>query len=121
VNANLRINPFFFDKIGVNPFKLKERNYPVDFGYPRRYNHAISLTVPEGYTVENLPKKLQLGLPNKGGRVTLSDKISENTITIYLRINIRRKLYTEDEYFYLKEFFNRIIQVEKSYITLIKK
>tara|TARA_B110000090_G_scaffold75000_1_gene85296 strand:+ start:1808 stop:3787 length:1980 start_codon:yes stop_codon:yes gene_type:complete len=121
LDANLRINPFFFDKIGVNPFKLKERNYLVDFGYPRKLNYAIKLTIPEGYTVENLPKKMHLGLPNKGGRVLLSSKVNGNTIAIYLRINIRKKIYTEQDYFYLKEFFNRIIQAEKSYISLIKK
>ena len=121
LNTNLRINPFFFDKIGVNPFKLKERNYLVDFGYPRKLNYAINLTIPKGYTIENLPKKMQLGLPNKGGRVLLNSKLDGNKITIHLRINIRKKIYTEQDYFYLKEFFNRIIQVEKSYISFIKK
>jgi hypothetical protein len=91
LNANLRINPFFFDKIGVNPFKLKTRNYLVDFGYPRKLNYAINLTIPEGYAVKNLPKTLQLGLPNKGGRVLLTSKVDGNKIAIYLRINIRKK------------------------------
>ena len=121
LNANLRINPFFFDKIGVNPFKLKERNYLVDFGHPRKLNYAIKLTLPDGYTVENIPKEMQLRLPNKGGRVLLNSKVDGNTIAIYLRINIRKKIYTEQYYFYLKEFYNRIIQAEKSYISLIKK
>jgi hypothetical protein len=121
VNSNLKINPFFFDRIGENPFKLKERNCPVDFGYPRKHNYAVSLTIPEGYKIESLPKKLAISLPNKGGRFILSAKENGNTINIYLRISIRRKIFTEEEYFYLKEFYNKIIQTEKSYISLIKK
>ena len=121
VNSSLRINPFFFDRIGENPFKLNERNYPVDFGYPRNYNYAISLKLPENYTVESLPENLIVRLPNKGGRATLMTKEVGHTISIYLRITLRRKTYTKEEYFYLKEFFNRIIKAEKSFISLVKK
>src|SRR5690606_17320512 len=33
LDANkLIINPFIFNQISVNPFKLAERTYPVDFG-----------------------------------------------------------------------------------------
>jgi len=27
--------PLMFDRIKENPFKLEERNFPVDFEYPR--------------------------------------------------------------------------------------
>ncbi|XKX05086.1 hypothetical protein R8G61_12040 [Tenacibaculum maritimum] len=55
-NNKLRIFPFFLEKQNKNPFKLKERNYPVNFGFSRNSSYLLSLEIPKGYKVSKLPK-----------------------------------------------------------------
>lgn len=121
LGTKIRINPFLFDQIKKNPFKLKERNYPVDFAYTRRSNYYISLTIPENYKIVKLPDNKAISLPNKGGSFILSTVKEGNLITISVRLNILRSYYSVQEYYALKEFYKQIIISESGYITLEKK
>ena len=116
-----RINPFLFNRITKNPFKLKERNYPVDFAYPRKNNYALNLQIPDNYKVTKLPENLAISLPNKGGVFILKSTQKGNIINIYVRMNTNKKIYSSEEYHYLKEFFKKIIIAENQYIILEKK
>ncbi|WP_041383282.1 DUF3857 domain-containing protein [Polaribacter sp. MED152] len=117
----IRINPFFYDKLETNPFQLKERNYEVDFGYTRKVNFYIKLTIPENYKVISLPENVAIALPNKDASFILNASQKENTITIYTRLSINKEVFRPNEYNSLKQLFNAIIQGQKSYIVLEAK
>ena len=117
----LRLNPFLFDRVSKNPFKLKERNYPVDFAYPRIKNYYLKLVIPENYTIISLPKNKAISLPNKGSKFTLNVSKRENIINISSRIQITKSMFSSEEYFALKEFYKQIILSENSNIVLEKK
>lgn len=116
-----RINPFFFGRLKENPFKLKERFYPVDFAFPRKSTFNLNLKIPGNYKITNIPESRSFALPNKGGNFTIKCINNQNTISLYVRFNINRSIYSAQEYYYLKEFYNQIIQAESNYITLEKK
>ncbi|WP_439127335.1 hypothetical protein, partial [Polaribacter sp.] len=116
-----RINPFLFDRLEENPFKLSERNYPVDFGYPFNSNFSLSLKIPDNYSVEQLPKGKAVSLPNNGGVFFLKASNKENVISLFVRFNLTKRKYSSEEYFALKEFFKQIIIAENTYIVLKKK
>jgi len=90
LSNKVRINPFFFDRLKQNPFKLKERSYPINFGYFRANNFSLSLTFPKEYKVTQLPKSKAFSLPNNGGLFSMNSTLKENTIIIYVRFNIKR-------------------------------
>ena len=121
LGSTTRINPFFFNRISENPFKLKERFYPVDFAYPRSSMYNLSLKIPDNYTITNIPKSRAFALPNKGGNFSIKCIKSSNTVTLFVRMKINKSIYSSEEYYYLKEFYNQIIQLESNYITLEKK
>ncbi|APZ47178.1 hypothetical protein BW723_13180 [Polaribacter reichenbachii] len=121
LSKKTRINPFFFDRMKENPFTLKERYYPVDFGYASKNNFSLSLEIPDSYKITQLPKEVAISLPNNGGLFVLKIVKKENIINLYTRINLNKSIYTSEEYFALKEFFNQIVIAENSYITLEKK
>lgn len=116
----IRINPFTYNAIKSNPFKLKERNYPVDFGFPRSNNFYISIEFPKNYKLIQKPKNLALSLPNGGGRCIIKSTVKDNIINVYVRFSIFKKNFNPQEYFVLKEFYKKIIDTEKSYIILEK-
>jgi hypothetical protein len=117
----IRINPFFFDRLKENPFKLKARKYPVDFGYARKNNFALSIKIPDSYKVTQLPKTIAISLPNDGGLFIVNSDQKENVISLFVRFHIKRQVYLAEEYDALKEFFKQIALAENSIIILEKK
>ncbi|WGH74074.1 DUF3857 domain-containing protein [Tenacibaculum tangerinum] len=120
LKTNLRINPFLIEKVTKNPFKLNQRDYPVDYGYPRNISYVLSLKLPEGYIVKKIPENKAFALPNKGGRFVASFKSTNNSISVYSKISLNKRVFSSDEYHYLKEFYNQIINTHNSFIEIEK-
>ena len=119
-NKIMRINPIFFDRITENPFKLKERKYPVDFAFSRKNNYYLNLEIPPNYKIVKLPENRVISLPNNGGRFIIRAEKKGNTISVYLRLNIAKSHYSVTEYYALKDFYTQIINSESGYIILEK-
>ena len=121
LGTKIRINPYLFDRIKENPFKLKERNYPVDFAHTRKNNYYLNLTIPDNYKIVKLPENKAISLPNKGGRFIFNVLKKGNSIKLTVRLNILKTDYSAQEYYALKEFYKQIIISESGYIILEKK
>jgi hypothetical protein len=117
----IRINPFFFNRIQENPFKLKERKFPIDFAYPRKNNLYLSIKIPENYNIVKLPESKAISLPNNKGTFILRTVKKDNTINIYLQLNILKSYFLSEEYYALKEFYKQVITAENGYIVLEEK
>ncbi|WP_374948139.1 DUF3857 domain-containing protein [Mucilaginibacter sp.] len=120
-HARLAINPFLFDRITNNPFKLEERNYPVDWGMPSKYWYEVTLHLPEGYSVDSSPQTQAIALPNQGGKFLM---MFESADGVYKFSNLRqfsKSIYAPEEYPYLKEFYNKMVAAEKAELVFAKK
>lgn len=107
-------NPFFLEKIETNPFKLSERLYPVNFGAPQEYTTIINLTYPENFVLVEKPEKTALAIPAGGGKFLFDISDNGNKATVTYSLTLARAAYTSVEYQYLKELFNRAVQVQNS-------
>ena len=116
----IKLNPFLLDKISKNPFKLKERNYPVDFGYAWSESFSIRITTPKGYKISKLPDDKTLALPNNGGKLIFKINKTDQEIIVFMKYSLHKAIYTNNEYFYLKEYFKHIIEAQDSYIEFVK-
>ena len=114
-------NPFFLDKIENNPFKLTERLYPVDWGMPSDERFILTMHLPSQYSIEKPPQLMNVALPNNGGRFLSSFVPGDNMFTFSNVIQFNKSIYSSAEYPYLKEIYNKIIQVEKPEINFTKK
>jgi hypothetical protein len=117
----LAFNPFIMNRVTENPFKLAERDYPIDWGAPSETRFMLTLHMPEQYTVETPPVQAALSLPNKGGMFFSEFNAQENTYTFSHIIQLNNSIYSAEEYPYLKELFNKIVQAEKADIIFKKK
>ena len=113
-------NPFLDAGSAVNPFKLTERTYPIDFGYATYNTFNLQLKIPKSYVIKSLPKSKGFKLPNDGGTFAFNIAEKDNTIQMTFRRVLKRSFYAPQEYPFLKEFFNQIIKTQKSLITLEK-
>jgi len=116
----LGFNPFINDRMTVNPFKLAERTYPVDWGMPSITRYVLTLHLPVGYSIENAPQNVGIALPNDGGSFITQFETTDNEFTFSHVLQIKKSVYSPEEYPYLKELFSKIILSEGNQIILKK-
>ncbi|MGI4751719.1 MAG: hypothetical protein ACRYFB_13900 [Janthinobacterium lividum] len=114
-------NPFFMDRISENPFKLQERTYPVDWGAPSETKIMIRVFFPEQYEITSKPQDMAIGLPANGGKYLTQTQVEANQFSFSQVVQVNKSIYETEEYPYLKEFFNRIVQSERAEIIFKKK
>ncbi|RYZ95549.1 MAG: hypothetical protein EOP47_25630 [Sphingobacteriaceae bacterium] len=112
-DGKLTFNPFLFNRLMVNPYKLADRSYPVDRGMASNERVTLTVQLPEKYSVENPPKNLNIGLPDGGGKFVTNFDADKNVFTFSHAIVLNKAIYMPGEYPYLKELFNQIILSEK--------
>ena len=104
-----------------NPFASKARIYPVDFGatFSKLYNFQI--TLPAGYTVEELPKNATFTLDNHGGQFKYEASQLYQKIVINMFLVINKTLFLPEEYAALKRFYDNVINKQTEQLVLKKK
>lgn len=118
---NIYLNPFFVKFFSENPFKLQQRTYPIDFGYKDTYFYMFKLEIAENYKVIEMPKNLNLSLPNDAGQILFSANQLANTLNLTLKIDFKRSKYDAEYYPFLKEFMNKIVNIQNNSIILLEK
>lgn len=120
--GTIYLDPFLIKFIDENPFKSKERYYPIDFGYTRSNTYSLELAIPEGYQVTSLPSKKVLALPGNAGILRFEcKKTQNNTINVLFDFKLKSSHFKSEAYQLIKEFFQYAVQAQtKSYIVLKK-
>lgn len=113
-------NPVLANRIASNPFTAPTREYPVDYGVPFTDTYQLSLVIPEGYAVEELPQNKSFGLEGKSGSFFYQTSQVGNRIILSMRLNIEKSLFLPAEYQMLKEFYNLLVSKEAEQIVLKK-
>ncbi len=121
IGNEILFNPLFFDRMDDNPFKLEERDIPIDFAYPREMNIIVNIRIPDDYDVSALPGQLQMRLPDNSASFSYQVSILNNMLMLNFKYNIDRQIYTQDEYALLRNFFMKMIAKNSEPVTLIKK
>lgn len=118
---NIYLNPFFTKFFKENPFKLQERTYPIDFGYKDTYYYALKLNFGDNYDLAEKPKNSSFALPNNKGTAIFSSNVNNNALNLMLKISFKEAIYTPEYYPYLKDFMNKIVDIQTNSLVLLKK
>lgn len=112
-NGTFNINPIFIDRTTRNPFNLDERNYHVDLGSRRNETHSINIKMPEGTSLINSPKNLNIRFPDDAVKYKFLSQFEDHVFSTRQELNLQKAIYDSDEYFGLKDVFSRMIQHQK--------
>ncbi|WP_083262384.1 DUF3857 domain-containing protein [Roseivirga sp. 4D4] len=112
------INPFIIEQTDENPFKLEKREFPVDFVAPQRFNYVYTLSIPEGFTFDEVPERASIALPNKAGILRYLVGVQGNQLTISMKMSIQQSLFTGIDYPALRQFFAMMVEKEGQQIVL---
>ncbi|QNH61513.1 DUF3857 domain-containing protein [Hymenobacter sediminicola] len=105
-----------------NPFVHENRQFPVDFGCLVDETLVMTLTLPAGYEVEELPKPAAVTLPDNGGRFMYQVQPGANgTLQLVSRLSLSRPVYSAESYADLREFYRLVVAKQAEQIVLKKK
>ncbi|MHA4895055.1 transglutaminase domain-containing protein [Pedobacter sp. PWIIR3] len=116
----LFFNPYFISHVTKNPFNLNERSYPVDFGAASSEKVIMRIKLPEKFELAEKPKNTNISMEENGGKYSSTATFENNTLNFNQSLQIGRPVYLPEEYLALKEFFNHIIQSQKSDLVFKK-
>ena len=116
------VNPMFSEGYKENPFKSVTRTYPVEMPFTFDETYVFSMSVPEGYAVDELPKSIRVNFDEQGTsyfEYIISE--SAGTISLRSRIKMTRSYFVPDEYEILREFYSLIVKKHGEQIVFKKK
>jgi hypothetical protein len=114
------LHSLFSEGIKENPFKMKDRYYPVDLSYPEESIVLVNFKIPSNYRIEEVPKNIAITLPDKGGKFMFVLEIDGNLIKVRSHLQVSKAYYTQNEYYLLKAFYNTLVQKQAEQIILKK-
>ncbi|MDO5972282.1 DUF3857 domain-containing protein [Flavivirga aquimarina] len=120
IGDKIYFSPMFFLKTVENPFKLKNREFPVDFGYPSSSTYRIMIKLPDGYKLESIPEKVALALPDNLGSFKYNIIGNDESIQLVVVTEINLPIISSSYYDTLKEYFKQLIEKENEQIVLTK-
>jgi len=113
----LFIAPNLFNKEFKLPAK-SERRFDILFKSSYIDVDSIFITVPQGYTVESLPK--DISIKNKFGSYSISFKVTDNSISLTRSRRQDEATFPAADYPALVEFFDTMSKADRSKIVLVK-
>lgn len=116
----LYFNPTLGKILEANPFKIEKREYPVDFAYEIRNLYIVKFTIPEGYTIEGLPKSTAFALPNNDAKFIYNISTLGNSLQLMVDFRINKAMFSQTEYPALKQFYELAVQKCAEQVVLKK-
>lgn len=111
-------NPILHGKFDKNPFKLEDRKYPVEFGYPFDELFYLNLQLPTNYEIDEMPGSKIILLPNNAGKFSYKVSTSGRNLIVVNQLTINKPIFSYDEYAALKEFFSTIVAKQAEQVVL---
>jgi len=114
-------NPMMAEAYKENPFKAADRKYPVEMPYSMDEVYTLTMDIPEGYDVDELPKSVKVTYnDNEGYFEYLIVKSGEN-IQMRSRIKLKKANFKPEDYGSLRDFFAYIVKKQSEQIVFKKK
>jgi len=120
IGEKIYIKPMLFFAENKNPFRLKNREFPVDFGYPHESKYQISINIPEGYKVESLPESIALSLEGNLAIFKFVIKHTESIVQLVVDYEVNTPIVPSAYYGNLKSYYDQLVKKETEKIVLSK-
>ena len=121
VNDNLMyINPLVFLHKSKSPFLQSERHLPIEMPYVEDYALTITLELPEGYVIDELPKATYIKAEDGQGICKYNIVSDGAKVTLKYNFNSNKLLFLPTEYPSVKAFWEAIVQ-KNNEMLVIKK
>lgn len=111
-------NPVVVGRRNRNPLRSPTRTFPIDFAFPRDLTYMVSLQLPEGFSVQEMPENVQVQLPDKGGMFQRIAQVSGQQLMFRIRFVIANTQFEPEHYEALREFYERVVAAHAEQVVL---
>lgn len=111
------IKPYFEE----NPFKVSERKFPIDFGFPVTNNYLISIDLKEQYEVVKVPENKRLTFPDNDAELSVIYEVNDSRINIRLNLKLNEVSYPPEALEALQQFFSTLIDIQQNQPIELKR
>jgi Domain of Unknown Function with PDB structure (DUF3857) len=109
----LFFNPVLHERLTANPLVEAYRDYPVEMPYRVDNTYLLSMEVPHGYAIEQLPKSARYTLEDSSCAFQYLVSSDGKNIDLQIRLQLKKTIYPVPQYFALRDFYSLIVQKEK--------
>lgn len=113
-------NPMLGHGIRGNPFTSEKRLYPVEMPYRTAETVVLTMDIPAGYKVEELPKSVRYNLNDDEGSFEYIIAIRDNKIQFRSVFKLNKATFAQEDYESLREFYGLIIKKQGDQIVFKK-
>lgn len=117
----LYVNPFVTLKHEEDLFRPNSRNYPIAYGTLKEEVYLCSITIPDGYVVDEIPQTKMISLPDNTAKFSYNIAQIGNRLQLSSMVQINQIVFMQDEYPNLRELYSRITAKQAEQIVLKKK
>ena len=100
-----------FTGLEKNPFLAMERNTDIFFGARQKYEISAIVFIPEGYSMEGIPKNMRMIMPDTSIIFTRQSAYSSGILNLLYKIEFREPLFLKDDYPYFREFYKKLFDL----------
>ena len=116
----LYFNPMFGEGYKSNPFKSMERHYPVEIPYQMDEIYVLTMDIPAGYQVDELPRSARVNFNENEGMFEYLIQKGESSLQMRVRLKFNKAFFPAEEYATLREFFGYVVKKESEQIVFKK-
>ncbi|RGN31803.1 DUF3857 domain-containing protein [Bacteroides oleiciplenus] len=120
VDNRIYINPLLFPQLTKNPFIQSERILPVEFSYPYKVKLMCTLTLPEGYEVEEIPHTRTVKTEDNKLLCRYAIQRNGNTVVVNYSFSLDSSILPSEHYKQLQEIWHNAVEMNQSLIVLKK-
>jgi hypothetical protein len=113
-------NPMLNEGYKTNPFKSMERLYPVEIPYKIDEIYILSMDIPTGYQVDEIPKSVRVAYNENEGMFEYLIQKGQNNLQMRVHLKLDKAFFPVDEYSTLRDFFAYVVKKENEQIVFKK-
>lgn len=115
------VDPLLFNAHAIPLFSAENRQYPLNFVYPRKEMTTIIFTYPADFQLESAPVDKVYKMANDTGSYRFFIERKPNQLVITTALSLNKSEIPAEQYLELKEFFTLVVAKETEKIVLVKK
>ena len=120
VGDKIFLSPLLFLRWTESPFKTEKREYPIDFSYPFGVAKMVTVQLPKGYHIAQLPEPLSIALPDDMGSFYYNIRDNGSSLSLNVKFYINQAVVPVVAYEGLKKLYDQRVAKENEKVVLIK-
>jgi len=110
-----------FQGLEKNPFIADQRQTDIDFNYKQSYTVVGSITIPDDYEFEDLPKNVIMRMPDSSIVLKRMMQADNGSLNIRITLDFFEPFYAANTYPLLQEFYKKLFTTLNEQVVIKKK